>query len=199
MFLLELPTEVLGDILSYNIIPYTSRVCRELSQIEYSLYSTRCNIVKKKYYGLIEMIHNNDWDMFIFSFYHRNISIEGRENNRYTSNILTLLLSVNMSLFLRIVSLNRYDFDISDVDEALSIENLPTEVIEVMIPYIDQDMADDIAYMAISNRNLNVARDMIIDYGADIGRISIRMYDNIDSDSDNSDDEYLDILIGILY
>jgi hypothetical protein len=145
------------------------------------------------------MIHNNDWDMFIFSFYHRNISIEERENNRYTSNILTLLLSVNMSLFLRIVSLNRYDFDISDVDEALSIENLPTEVIEVMIPYIDQDMADDIAYMAISNRNLNVARDMIIDYGADIGRISIRMYDNIDSDSDNSDDEYLDILIGILY
>lgn len=74
MHLLDLPDEILKEILSYNTFPFCISVCVELHDIEKYLMNTRIS-ESQKYLCLEDTLYHRDIEMYYFLVHYTEIGI----------------------------------------------------------------------------------------------------------------------------
>lgn len=183
MMLLDLPIEVLYDILSYNLLPYTLRVCKELYEIEEDLHVYRRGCIYRRYCLGNDYIVNphmilEDKDMECMRMCIHYNMFAPRYHEYIIHSIPSIMSYTSTSLCMRILMLytNSIDWDI-----VIMMSRIGGKCFWYCMNRLEEDMEDEHMYaifdIAAIHSHLDIIEYLICNYGT--GILTSRINDGI--------------------
>lgn len=111
--LMDLPTEILYEILLYNTLPYTMRVCKELSILEEKAMVYRHIHIYMKYNNATSAFENGDRDSCILLYKISNI-------DSYWEDHLSLIYMDDPRLAMKMISIGSMNISYSYILEYIT-------------------------------------------------------------------------------